>query len=245
MARIPEGEIDRLKKSVDLVALIQSKGIQLKKHGSKDLIGLCPFHNDKNNPNMIVTPEKNLFHCMHCGAAGSSIDFVMKYDGITFRHAVELLRDGKSGNSSGTTKRATIPLLDCPLDASASDHELYEQVIDYYHERFFLEPEALNYLKTRQISEEAVKHFKIGFADRTLGLRLPHKNRREGGILRNRLTNFGFYRESGHEHFTGGLTFPIRNIDGHVVEVYSRRIGKQKTGFTVFVAYRRTAVLRF
>ena len=38
---------------------------QLKKHGAKDLIGKCPFHDDAN-PSFVVTPDKNLFHCMGC-----------------------------------------------------------------------------------------------------------------------------------------------------------------------------------
>ena len=66
MAEIPEIEIDRIKQSVDLAALVRSKGIALKKHTTKDYIGLCPFHDDSNTPNLIVTPSKGLFHCMCC-----------------------------------------------------------------------------------------------------------------------------------------------------------------------------------
>lgn len=46
MARIPESELDRLKREVSLVRLVESSGIKLKKHG-KDYLGLCPFHDDK------------------------------------------------------------------------------------------------------------------------------------------------------------------------------------------------------
>ena len=60
MARYSESELSTLKQSLDLVAFVQSKGIKLEKHGSKDLKGLCPFHQDKN-PSMIVTPTKGLF----------------------------------------------------------------------------------------------------------------------------------------------------------------------------------------
>ena len=42
----------------------------------------------------MITPAKNLWHCFGCGAAGGPIDWVMKKTGVSFRHAVELLRDG-------------------------------------------------------------------------------------------------------------------------------------------------------
>ena len=62
--RIPEADIERVKRTTDLVALVQSRGIELKKHGAKDWIGRCPFHGDKETPNLIVTPEKGLWHCI-------------------------------------------------------------------------------------------------------------------------------------------------------------------------------------
>ncbi|MBN1981172.1 MAG: hypothetical protein JW795_06550 [Chitinivibrionales bacterium] len=74
--RIPQEELARLKRDIDLAALIRSKDVELKPQG-KDLIGLCPFHND-TNPSLIVTPEKNLWHCLGaCNAGGSVIDWIM------------------------------------------------------------------------------------------------------------------------------------------------------------------------
>ena len=49
MSRIPQEEIDRIKREVDLVALVRSKGIELKKHGSKDLVGFCPVSRRQKN----------------------------------------------------------------------------------------------------------------------------------------------------------------------------------------------------
>ena len=56
-------------------------------------MGLCPMHEEKT-PSMVISPGKNLFHCVGCGAAGSPIDWVMKLEGVSFRQAVELLRAG-------------------------------------------------------------------------------------------------------------------------------------------------------
>ena len=92
MARIPDDEIDRIKREADLAALLRSRGIALKKHGSRDLVGKCPFHEDSDDsPNLVVSPAKGLFHCMACGAAGNPIQFVEKFDGVSFRRAFEIL----------------------------------------------------------------------------------------------------------------------------------------------------------
>ncbi len=229
--RIPENEIEQIKRETDLVALVQSRGFELKKHGSKDFIGRCPFHPDRDTPNFIVTPEKGLWHCMACGLAGNAIQFVQRHDGLSFRHAYDLLKNGgkaafaPAGQSSGTLKTATIPRLHCPLDAEADDATLFGQVTAYYHERLKQSPSARAYLASRGLdSEELIDRFQIGFADRSLGLRLPDKNRKEGERLRTRLNQLGLWRESGHEHFNGCIVIPFPDDSGQIVSFYGRRV---------------------
>ena len=230
MARIPEESIDRIKQQTDLAALVRSRGVDLKKHGSKDLIGLCPFHDD-HDPSFVVTPGKGLYHCLGCGAAGNAIQFVEKYDGISFRHAFELLAEGGPSAFSSATespvKRATIPKLENPFSPESSDVELMDQVIDYYHERLLKSPAALDYLRMRGLYNlAAISRFRLGFADRSLGLRLPEKGRAAGKAIRGRLEQLGLYRESGHEHFNGSLVVPIFNSSGEIAEMYGRKIGQ-------------------
>ena len=105
MGRIPAAEIEQLKAQVDLVALVQARGVELKKHG-KVLVGRRPFHDDKT-PSLVVTPGKNLWHCMGaCQTGGSVIDWIMKMDRVTFRHAVEILRSGDSSILVAEKERA-------------------------------------------------------------------------------------------------------------------------------------------
>jgi DNA primase catalytic core len=225
MARIPEAEIERLKNEVSVERLIEGSGIELKKTG-KDLAGKCPFHED-DTASLLVTPSKNLWHCFGCGAAGGPIDWVIKKNGVSFRHAVELLRDGipSLAAGSGAIKRTTVRALEAPVALDVDDQVLLDQVIGYYHETLKTSPEALAYLQARGIaSTEAVEHFKIGFADRTLGLRLPQKNRVAGSEIRSRLQKIGIYRESGHEHFNGSLIVPVCDQNGNVQEVYGRKL---------------------
>jgi DNA primase catalytic core len=227
--RIPEADLERVKRAVNLRELVQSRGIELKRHGSKDWIGRCPFHADRDKPNFIVTPGKGLFHCMACGAAGNAIQFIERHDGVSFRHAFELLNQG--GNAAFVAvpalKQASVPRLPCPLDPAVDDATLFRQVSGYYHERLKLSAPARAYLAGRGLdSDELIDHFQIGFADRTLGLRLPESNRETGETLRTRLAQLGLWRDSGHEHFNGCIVVPLQDEAGHVVSFYGRRAQK-------------------
>jgi hypothetical protein len=72
-----------------------------------------------------------------------------------------------------------------------------------------------------------VSHFKLGFANRKLGLTLPAKNRKAGAELRGRLERLGILREtSGHEHMNGSVVFPIHDLEGNVLGMYGRKISE-------------------
>jgi DNA primase catalytic core len=203
--------------------LVESQGIALKKHG-KDYLGLCPFHDDRE-PSLVISPEKNLWHCLGaCGEGGDVINWMMKSQGVSFRHAVELLRDGDFSHlAAQPVKRTTVTKLDSPLDTSAEDQALLMQVVDYYHETLKSDADGLSYLEKRGLSREALEHFKLGVANRTLGYRLPEKNRKAGAEVRGRLQSLGILRESGHEHFNGSLVIPVVN-GGQVLEIYGRKL---------------------
>ena len=191
MARIPEAELERLKSEASLVRLIEEAGIALKRQG-KAYAACCPFHAE-DTASLIVTPAKNLFHCFGCGAAGGPIDWVMKRNGVSFRHAVELLREGLPAMTDATVKRTTVRALPPPVACDADDQALLDQVVGYYHQTLKQSPEALAYLKARGIDHpEAIDGFKLGFANRTLGLRLPDKRRKEGADCAPGWSGWGF-----------------------------------------------------
>ncbi|MBS0631897.1 MAG: hypothetical protein JSS11_08290 [Verrucomicrobia bacterium] len=226
MAMIPEDEIERIKRETDLAAVVRSRGIELKPKGG-DLVGLCLFHED-HNPSLNVTPSTRLWRCTSCHATGNVIQFVQRYDGVSFRHAIELLRDGKFAALAGTgapVKKSTVPKLDSPLAADADDQAALRQVLDYYHTRLKENPAALAYLQKRGLTHaEAIATFKLGFVDRTLGLRLPQKNRKEGAAIRERLQRLGIIRQTGHEHLRGCIVFPVIAANGEIGTVYGRAI---------------------
>ena len=222
MARIPDAELERMKAEVSVERLVEAFGLALTKSG-KDRLGKCPFHEDRE-ASLVVTPEKNLFHCFGCGAAGGPIDWVMRIQNISFRHAVELLRKEyipSADTPSPRTTRAILP----PVAFDADDQALLGQVVDYYHEALKESPEALDYLKARGIGHpEAIGRFRLGYANRTLGTSLPIKRVQAGEEIRGRLEKLGIYRESGHEHFNGSLVIPVLDEAGNVLEAYGRKI---------------------
>jgi DNA primase catalytic core len=233
MARIPEDEVERLKREVSVQRLAEARGIKLTRHGA-DLLGKCPFHNDRT-PSLVITPAKNLWHCLGaCNAGGSSIDWVMRANGVSFRHAVELLRADhlplarpsiEAHRAVQPVKKSTVPKLPPPVAREADDRVLLLQVVDYYNETLKQSPEAMKYLQSRGLtSPEMIDRFKLGFANRTLGYRLPAKNRAAGAEMRGRLQQLGVIRESGHEHFNGSVVIPVFNSSGEVVEMYGRKI---------------------
>ncbi len=242
MARIPDHEIDKLKTEVSLLRLIERQGYLPQKQG-KDYAIPCPFHNGDDTPSLLITPQKNLFHCFGCEAAGTVIDWVMKTQGVSFRHAVEILQSDAvhgctnvaGGRKPGATspalaaeptpvKRTTQRKLDSlPLDQD--DKALLNQVIDFYHDTLLQSPDCLAYLDKRGLGDRAlIERFKLGFANRTLAYRLPEKQYKAGKLLRTQLQKIGLLRESGHEHFNGSLVIPVLDADGNVKEVYGRKV---------------------
>ena len=129
MARISDDDLQRLKKNISLAELCRSRGIELKPHGRKDLIGKCPFHEDEK-PSFVVSPDKNLFHCLGCDAAGSVIDFVMKADGLTFRDAVDKLLPGFRGGDAPQARR--VPEKKAAAIPPEKANQLLERVVELY-----------------------------------------------------------------------------------------------------------------
>ena len=229
MARVPEIELQRLKEEVSVQRLVEASGVELKRCG-KDWLGRCPFHGPDTEPSLNVSATKNLWNCFGCGIGGGPIDWVIKSRGVSFRHAVELLKaDPSFAAGTSLAKRTTVRALPAPVALDADDQALLRQAIDYYHQRLKETAEeegsAQAYLAARGLDHPAlVDTFRLGVADRTLGLRLPEKNRKDGAVIRERLQRIGILRETGHEHFNGSLVVPVFDAAGNVVEVYGRKL---------------------
>jgi len=116
---------------------------------------------------------------------------------------------------------------DVTLDPTADDPKLLALVVDYYHRTLTNSSEALTYLQGRGVSNgQAIERFRIGYADRSLGNKLPEKVLKPGRTIRARLHQLGLYRDTGHEHFAGCVVFPIFAADGtgQLVDLYGRKM---------------------
>ncbi|QGY33068.1 DNA primase [Pantoea cypripedii] len=222
MARIAETELQHLKQAVPLAGLAQAQGRQLFRRG-KDLVTLCPFHDEKT-PSCVITPAKNLFHCFGCGAGGSVLDWLMKTEGLSLRKAAERLR-AELGENPAVVPLVTQDEPDMLAEDGAGRQALLERVVNFYHHTLLNAPEAIAYLEKRRLNHpELVAQFRLGFASRTLGYRLPEKKLKAGEQVRARLQRLGILRDSGHEHFAGSLVVPVVDVNGQVLEMYGRKI---------------------
>lgn len=214
-------ELERLKRNNAIEEICRVRGIALKKHGNRDLIGKCPFHKDKT-PSFVVTPGKNLFHCLGCNAGGSIIDLVMKLDGLDFKEAVaKLLASGKLVRPASDVpqsdevkpeppKRPAIP----PEKANT----LLEKVVAVYEKTFAETPEGRAYLEKRGITDAGLfSSHRVGYANGKLKDLLP-----SGGTTREELKAIGVLLDNGHERFAGCVTFPVYGPDGRLVTIYGR-----------------------
>ena len=112
------------------------------------------------------------------------------------------------------------------LDLQADNQRLLAQTVVYYHRTLKETTEGVDFLRSRGITVgEAIDRFRIGYANRSLGLKLPIKQLTAGKETRARLQQIGLFRATGHEHFNGCVVFPITAADGsgHVVDIYGRK----------------------
>ena len=117
------------------------------------------------------------------------------------------------------------------LNPLADDQKLLAQTIEYYHRTIKETTEGLDYLRSRGVTVgEAIDRFRIGYANRTLGLKLPAKQVKAGKQIRTRLQQVGLFRGTGREHFCGCVTFPITTADGtgQIVDIYGRKTNEHR-----------------
>jgi len=151
-----------VKQQADIVRLV-GEYVKLKKAGTQNYSGLCPFHNEKT-PSFSVHATRQFYHCFGCGESGDVFAFVQKIDNITFPEAVRAVAQ-KLG--------IAIPKLAYSSPAEADDAKLRTVLLEI-HERavaFFQEclrrpdgARAREYLAGRGLSPDVIRAFRIGYA---------------------------------------------------------------------------------
>ena len=212
-------DFDHIKRTTDLVRVVQSYGVKLKKTG-RNYVGRCCFHHDKT-PSLIVTPDKGLWHCPGCGAAGNVIQFVAKKEGITDREAALKLCQTIPGVKPASTLpppaalQAAAPSLPPPETA-----RLLQRVASFYAKTLHKDRAGLDYLKSRKLDDPTMSEaFQVGYCNGTLPGVLP-----QAGEIPDRLKALGVLNQQGREHFRGCVTVPLFDSAGNVTGLYGRRV---------------------
>ena len=158
-------QVEEIKSKVDIVELIQEH-VPLKRAG-RNFKGLCPFHGEKT-PSFIVNPELQIFKCFGCGVGGDAYTFLQKIEGMEFGEALSNLakRVGVTLESYKPTQGEQVK------ERLVKINTLAGQAYHYLLTRHKLGQRALEYIKGRGISDEAIEKFKIGYAPESWGFLL-------------------------------------------------------------------------
>lgn len=214
--RIPQYFIDQLLSRIDIVDLIDSY-VPLKKAGA-NYKACCPFHGEKT-PSFTVSPSKQFYHCFGCGVNGTAISFLMEYDHMEFREAIEKLA-GTAGLEIPTQAQDHKPKN--TVSQGIDLYQLMTQVSDFYQQQLRQhtnKEQAVNYLKQRGLSGEIAKRFGLGFAPpgwdnlmSTLGATTPaQKALIDTGMLTHN------EQKRTYDRFRHRIMFPIEDHRGRVV----------------------------
>ena len=221
---IEKERIEAIKQGVDLVALVQSRDIDLKKNG-KSYHGLCPFHDDKN-PSLSINPDKNLWQCFGCGAGGDVIRFVELIDKVTFPEAVSQLI-AESHRSTVTLEDPQLigkgkkPAASSLQPLTVKERKLLSRVVSYYQHTFTQDSRGINYLTNDRgiTANQSLKDFAVGYVNGTLLEILP-----EDPYVIKALKRIGILNTKGHEIFYKCVVFPLYSNRGSIVNLYGRNI---------------------
>ena len=218
---IEENTINQIRISSDIVKII-SDYIPLKKKG-RNYIGVCPFHAD-HSPSMSVSPEKQIYKCFACGAAGNVFKFVMDYENVNYNEAVKIIVD-KIGINIDIKNNIKTQKKD-----SSNLYELYEISQMFYQNNINTKEGkmAREYLLNRKIDNNIIKEFGIGLALNDYSLLtklLTKKGKKIDDLVKSGLTNKN--EQAYNDIFINRIMFPLWDINGRIVG-YSGRIYNTK-----------------
>ena len=222
MPQIPQSTIDKIRDQADIVDVI-SREVELKRKGV-NYFGICPFH-DENTPSFSVSQSKQIYKCFGgCDAGGNVFTFIMEFYKLTFFESAKLLAD-----------RYNI-ILDISDNYSSSNEysflkAVHEDASLIFHQNLFSDigKEPLQYLKKRNLTEEIIKKFRIGFAiDSWNGLVNkigPKYNNETSKLLKTGLFSRS---EKGtvYDRFRSRIIFPISHQSGDVIAFGGRDYNK-------------------
>ena len=219
----PDEVIEEVRTRNDIVDVI-SGYVHLQKKGA-NYFGLCPFHNEKS-PSFSVSPGKQMYYCFGCGAGGNVFTFLMEYENYSFPEAVKTLAQRAGVNLPEAEESEEARRAESKRTRLLAVNK--EAAKYFYYQLRARQGEAgMRYLKGRQLSDETIQKFGLGFANKT------------SDDLVRYLRNKGFSPELIHEaglcnvdekhgmydKFWNRVIFPIEDINHRVIGFGGRVMG--------------------
>lgn len=212
--------LDELLQKANILDVI-SQYVKLRKAG-KDYAGLCPFHKEKT-PSFTVSVEKQMFYCFSCREGGNAINFLMKYDNLSFQEALENL-----------ARQYGVEIQKRDNGRRTSSFDALSKLTEYYQRSLKNSKIAMQYLKNRGIGDDIIDEFKLGYSDRTSSnlkgfLKLS-------GVPNDIFLSTGIVRmknEELYDMFRGRIIIPIFDVNRRIIGFGGRTI--EKEGFPKYV----------
>ncbi|HVN95063.1 MAG TPA: DNA primase [Syntrophorhabdaceae bacterium] len=212
--------LDELLQRANILDVV-SQYVKLKKAG-KDYAGLCPFHKEKT-PSFTVSVEKQMFYCFSCREGGNAINFLMKYESLSFQEAVENL-----------ARQYGVQIEKRDSGRRTGSFDALSKLAEYYQRNLKNSKVAVQYLKNRGIGIDTIDEFQLGYSDKTSGnlkgfLKLsgvPNDIFLSTGIVRMKDTEL-------YDMFRGRIIIPILDVNKRVIGFGGRTM--EKDGFPKYV----------
>lgn len=224
--RYPEEIVEEVREKNDIVDLI-SGYVKLQRKGSS-YFGLCPFHNEKS-PSFSVSPGKQMYYCFGCGAGGNAFTFVMEYENFSFPEALKMLADRAGVN---LPEQEYSEAAKQQQDLKSSILELNKMAAKYFYFQLRTESgqQALEYLKGRELSDETIKGFGLGFANKYSDDLYQYMKKQ--GVSDELLKESGLMnadeKRGMYDKFWNRVIFPIMDINNRVIGFGGRVMGDGK-----------------
>lgn len=220
---IPEEFIQELKLRSDIADVI-SGYVNLKKAG-RNLVGLCPFHNEKT-PSFSVSPENGFFHCFGCGAGGDVITFIKRIENLDYIDAVKFLAQKAGMSVPEDNKNDGLTRLRNRI------YEANREAARFFHKMLYTNEgsKALEYLRGRQLSEKTIIHFGLGYSPKSRYELVNYLKSK--GFTNNELIQANLANKSDRgylfDRFSDRVMFPIMDLRGNVIAFGGRIMSDMK-----------------
>lgn len=201
-----------------------SSRISIKKKG-REFEALCPFHHEKT-PSFTISPDKGFYHCFGCGAHGNAINFVMEFEKISFREALEKIAKeyGIIIKEFKKKPQKEIELEDKKFQILEKIQQFFSQNLKHHHNIL-----SLNYLRNRGVFDEDIAKFKIGFAPNNFSALVEFLQKNgfsDKEILETTMVGKSV-KGNLYSKFRNRIIFPICNRNNRVIAFGGRRVNDE------------------